>query len=82
MTIPLTFRAIFDFLSLFDWWESFWYGDDTNYYYWATYNTVFFFVTTYIPILMQIFSLIFGFMRNKKVKLLSRFDVTNTWNSR
>ena len=34
---------------------------------------MFFFVTTYIPILMQIFSLIFGFMRNKKVKLLSRY---------
>ena len=66
MTLPLSFRALFDALALSDDWEGFWYGSDSNYYYWATYNVTFFFFATYIPMLMQIFSLIFGFMRNNK----------------
>ena len=66
MTLPLSFRAFFDALALSESWENFWYGENTNYYYWATYNVTFFFFATYIPMLMQIFSLIFGFMRNNK----------------
>ena len=73
MTVPLTFRAVMNALTLDEAWENIWFGDDSNYYYWATYNVGFFFIATYIPMLTQIFSLIFGFMRNKKVKIFRSY---------
>ena len=73
MTLPLSFRAVMNALIRNKSWEDLWFGDDSNYYYWATYNVGFFFIATYIPMLMQIFSLIFGFMRNKKIKLFRSY---------
>ena len=73
MTLPLTFRAVFDALTFDKKWENFWFGEDSNYFYYASYNVGFFLIATYIPMLMQIWSLIFGFMRNKKVKLFRSF---------
>lgn len=73
MTLPLTFRALFDAMTFDDKWENFWFGGDSNFYYYASYNVGFFFFANYIPMLMQIWSLIFGFMRNKKVKLWRSF---------
>ena len=52
MTIPLCFRAVIDSLFLNEGWVDFWFGDDTNYYSWATYNIGIFFFATYIPMLM------------------------------
>ena len=52
-----------------DKWSNFWFGDDSTYYNYASYNIGVFFFSTYIPMVMQISSLIFGFMRHKKVKL-------------
>ena len=74
MTLPLTLRAVFDSLwSFYPPWVNFWFGPGTNNYYYATYNVGFFFFANYIPMLMQIWSLIFGFVRNKKVKLFRSF---------
>ena len=70
MTIPLCFRAALDALTFNDDWHNFWFGPNTNYYEGATYNIGIFFFATYIPMLMQIFSLMFGFMKHKKVKML------------
>ena len=52
MTIPLCFRALIDSLSFNESWNNFWFGEDTNYYSWATYNIGIFFFATYIPMLM------------------------------
>mgnify|MGYP003884432575 CR=1 FL=1 len=73
MTIPLCFRALFDGLRFNEAWWGYWWGDYLNYYKTATYNVGLFVFATYIPMLMQIFSLIFGFMRNKKVKLFRTY---------
>ena len=62
MTVPLTFRAVFDFASLDDSIEYYWFGE-SNYYRIAGYNTLLFVIASLIPMLMQIFSLIFGFVR-------------------
>lgn len=64
MTVPLTFRAFIDFLSNDDDFEDYWFGEG-NYYKIAIYNSTLFVIATLIPILMQIFSLIFGFVRQK-----------------
>lgn len=70
LTLPLTFRAVFDALSFDEKWNDFWTGKNgANYYRLASYNMVIFFFATYVPMLMQIASLIFGFVRHKQVKL-------------
>lgn len=68
LTFPLTFRAIFDALRLSENWQAYWFGQQ-NYYKLAVYNVILFTLGTYIPMLMQIASLIFGFVRHKQVKV-------------
>ena len=73
MTVPLTFRAIFDGLTFNKDFFNYWFGD-ANYYRIAVYNTLIFVIATLIPMLMQIFSLIFGFVRTKQVKLFTQYN--------
>jgi hypothetical protein len=73
MTLPLSFRALFNALTFCDAWQNYWFGPEATFYQMATYNVGLFVFATYIPMLMQIFSLIFGFMRNKKVKLFRTY---------
>ena len=69
VTLPLTFRAIFDFIRM-----------DSHVIQWlnanmvngAVYNLSVFVLTTYLPILFQIGTLVFGFVRNKQGKLLQQ----------
>ena len=72
LTIPLTFRAIFDALSMDDSWYNYWIGEG-NYYRLAGYNMLLFTFGTYIPMLTQISTLIFGFVRQKQVKLFRSY---------
>lgn len=55
-------------------WNNFWLGD-SNYYKIAIYNMILITLATYIPMLMQIASLVFGFVRHKKVKLFRSFQM-------
>ena len=73
LTVPLAFRAVFDCLSLDKDWFAYWF-EDQNYYRMAMYNVLLFVLGTYIPMLMQIASLIFGFVRQKQVKLFKHFN--------
>ena len=68
LTLPLLFRALFNFLNYSDTFYNFWFGDE-NYYRVTGYNILIFFLGTYIPIVAQISSLIFGFVRHKQVKI-------------
>lgn len=68
LTLPLTFRAVFDGLKTNDKWFNFWLAD-ANYYRVAGYNLILFTFGTYMPMMMQMASLIFGFVRNKQVKV-------------
>jgi len=77
LTLPLTFRAFFDAMRYDTKWADFWNisGNGTpSQYKLATYNEVLFIFATYIPILFQISSLVFGFVRHKKVKLFKSFN--------
>ena len=81
LTLPLSIRAIVDGLTLVPAWQNYWFppGDPDDAGYKASiYNVTIFLLATYIPMLMQIFTLIFGFMRNKKVKLLSTFGTKDS----
>ena len=62
LTLPLSFRAVFDALYHNETWSKFW---NENYYTVANYNALLFFFGSYVPMLMQIFSLVFGFVRHK-----------------
>ena len=73
LTFPLTFRAIFDALRLSDSWSDYWFKG-SNYYKSVFYNVILFIFATYIPMIMQIASLIFGFVRNKQVKVFSTYQ--------
>ena len=66
LTFPLTFRAIFDALNFSDSWNDFW---EASYYRLAGFNILIFAFGTYLPIIAQISSLIFGFVRHKQVKV-------------
>ena len=72
LTLPLTFRAIFDALRYDSAWENYWILSE-NYYRLCGYNLLLFTFGTYIPMMMQIASLIFGFVRHKKVKVFRSF---------
>ena len=61
LSVPLSIRSILDF-SL-DSWNPETEGGA------AAYNMMLFFFTDLIPIIFQIGSLVFGFIRNKQVKL-------------
>ena len=69
LTLPLTFRAVFDALKSNEAWSDYW---SANYYSTGCYNILIFTFGTYIPMLTQISSLIFGFVRNKQVKLMDK----------
>ena len=72
LTFPLTFRAMFDGLRFSDNWFYYWIGSE-NYYRLTGYNILLFTFGTYIPMLMQIGSLIFGFVRHKQVKVFRSY---------
>ena len=63
LTLPLTFRAIFDGVKLGS--PDFMNWVDDNYKRNAIYNFFFFLLTTYLPIVGQIMSLVFGFLRHR-----------------
>ena len=74
LTLPLLFRAFFDALRYdSEGWNEFWIDNDGNYYRLAGYNMLLFCFGTYIPMLTQISTLIFGFVRNKQVKIFQSF---------
>lgn len=60
LTIPLTIRATFDALLFDDDWLEYWFSGD---YKLALYNLTFLTLANYMPMLLQISSLIFGFVR-------------------
>ena len=70
LTLPLLFRGIIDLIKL-DKAFSDWLFEN----YWRTglYNIILITLATYVPMLLQISSLIFGFVRNKQVKLFRSF---------
>ena len=70
LTIPLTTRAIFDMIKLI--FPSFMVAVDDNYNANASYNLIFFMLTTYLPVVCQITSLVFGFVRHKQGKFFGR----------
>ena len=80
LTLPLTFRAFFDAMRYDTKWSYFWNlqvkegQDEQDMYKLATYNVLLFFLATYIPMLFQISSLVFGFVRHKKVKIFKSFN--------
>ena len=63
LTVPLTFRAVFDGIKVIS--PSFIIWVDENYTRNAIYNFCFFLLTTYLPIIGQIMSLVFGFVRHR-----------------
>ena len=65
LTFPLFFRAIFDALRFYNKWYDYW--SEGNDYKVAIYNLIIITFGTYLPMIMQIFSLIFGFVRHKQV---------------
>ena len=71
LSLPLCFRGALDALRMNETWNNFWF-EDTNYYRLACYNMVLCVLGTYIPILTQTSSLIFGLVRNKQVKLMDK----------
>lgn len=64
LTIPLFIRCLMDGLTNWDLYENFTNNHVTRY------NFIFFLLTTYILILSQIATLVFGFMRAKESKKL------------
>ena len=63
LTVPLTFRALFDGIKLVnpDLMEQF----NDSYLKNSIYNLVFYLLTTYLPVIGQITSLVFGFVRHR-----------------
>jgi hypothetical protein len=62
LTFPLLFRAVFDWLRADERWTDFWFMNERRI---ASYNILFFAFSSLIPMVMQIGSLIFGFVRQK-----------------
>ena len=60
LTIPLIIRAIFDALLFDDDWLAYWLNGADKV---AIYNLIFLTLVNYVPMLLQISSLIFGFVR-------------------
>ena len=67
LTVPLTFRAVFDFIKLVKPEFLTWVNEDYTRN--AVYNFFFFLLTTYLPIMGQIMSLVFGFVRHRQGKM-------------
>ena len=74
LTLPLCFRALFDALQFDNAWEYYWFPVEANLYRSSMYNLMLFLFGTYLPMIMQITSLIFGFVRNKQVKVFKHFN--------
>ena len=66
LTVPLTFRAIFDGIKIIS--PGFYDWIDLSYFRNALYNFIFFLFSTYLPIIGQIMSLVFGFVRHRQHK--------------
>jgi len=62
LAIPLLIRVIFDLAAKNETWGDIITGSENSM---AIYNLSFFTLTTYLPIVSQITSLVFGFVRNK-----------------
>ena len=75
LTFPLTFRGILDAVNLNENFNSFFIQ---NYYRITGYNIMIITLGTYLPMMLQIMSLIFGFVRNKQVKLFRSFAKTES----
>ena len=71
LSLPLCFRGGLDALRMSSAWDDFWFNH-TNYYRLACYNMVLCTLGTYVPIMTQTSSLIFGLVRNKQVKLMDK----------
>ena len=69
LTIPLTFRSILDGMTNIKSWNDIVHSTDSSL---TTYNTSFFFIATYIPIVCQTASLIFGLMRYKESMVIKK----------
>ena len=64
LSLPLFLRSVTNLCWRF-WWE--WPAD--NDFLAALYNDIFSFITDYVPTIGQIGSLVFGFVRNKQIKI-------------
>ena len=71
LTSPLFIRGIIDLLMTKDAFAEYW---QRNYYLTASYNMMIITLATYLPMVTQISSLIFGFFRHKQVKLFQSYD--------
>jgi len=68
ISLPLSIRSIIDFSNLST-------NLDGPEHFWASlYNFLFFLFTTYLPILFQICTLVFGFVRRKQAKQRKRTE--------
>ena len=63
LTLPLSFRSILDGLNNIPKWKAFINKTPSTV---AVYNLIFFLITTYLPVLTQISSLVFGYLRSKQ----------------
>ena len=63
LACPLFFRGLLDVLRNWNAYNQFWLKSDLNE---AIYNTLFFLLTSYTIVLSQLYSLIFGKIREKK----------------
>lgn len=66
LTIPLPLRTLFDLLKEWEWWNTLTNTGDGAV---SVYNFFFFLFTTYLPIIFQVSTLVFGFVRNKQGKI-------------
>lgn len=71
LSLPLCFRAILDAMRADSAWSEFWFSNNNNYRL-GIYNFLIFFIASYIPVLTQTSSLIFGLVRNKQVKIMDK----------
>ena len=69
LAVPLMLRVISDILKVNNDWQNLLHDDTLRI---AIYNLIFFCLTTYLPIVSQITSLVFGFVRHKQVQMFGR----------
>ena len=66
LTFPLTFRAVFDALKFNEAWVDYWFSNQVKV---ALYNLIIITFATYLPMVLQMASLVFGIMRQRAGKL-------------
>ena len=72
LTLPLLLRSLTNIAWRY-WWT--WPADEFGE---ALYNAIFSIITDYIPIVCQIASLVFGFVRKKQVKIVKKKEMTRS----